>query len=459
MIERAAWRWPSHGDWWARAASLAPDAGLLIAATVIACTYLAMGVGNVMDDWFALYHGRVDGAVRAAGLDQMEARPVGAMVYAFVFGVLGRTVAPTILGMAVLNACSAMLVRRLVAVVEPEVATLVAALWLILPTVTSIEVWASASNISVALTLALGAVWVAARGVSSCAAAVAGVVLSAGAVLAYEAVVVLVVPAAAALLLLGRRRMSLPCLGVLAGAGLASLWVLTHWHPNKRVTAAWGDVGKVVPANLVWGIAPPRIGLLIGLAVLLLTGLAFSSFASARVRRARPLLAIGWMLLVIGVVPFLKYTYAPVGAGDRVNIVSSIGGALLIGTLLHVAFGARRWVLAAAAVAVVSLSLSPRVLLMRSWALAGDDADRIVEEVRRQATGGDLVVLGPTRVERNGVTAMQHPDIFENAVRYVLEDETARGAFPPAPDRFDDMDGVRIDVRVIIPDPHAPGEL
>ena len=72
---------------------------------------------------------------------------------------------------------------------------------------------------------------------------------------------------------------------------------------------------------------------------------------------------------------------------------------------------------------------------------------------------GGLSVLGPTRVERNGVTAMQHPDIFENAVRYVLEDETARGTFPPAPDRFDDIDGVRIDVRAIIPDPHAPGEL
>ena len=438
------------------------DGGLVLIALLIACGYLALGVGNVMDDWYTLNHARFDGAWRAAGADQIQARPVASLVYAAVFGLFGRTLVPTILFMALANAASAVLIRRLAAIVAPRrLADATAILWLVLPTTTSLEAWASAANISLALVLGLGAVWIAARSETGPGRIVVCVVLSAAAVLAYEVVLVLIGVVSLALLVLDRRRSTTLCIATLGGAAAGFVWMVTHWHPNKRLTSMWGDVGQVVPGNFTWGIAPRPIGLVIGAVVLVVSGIALSGIVESESwKRVRAPIALGWALVVVGVIPFLKYTYSPIGAGDRANTVSSIGGALVLASVVWVLANGRPRAATVGVVLLVAVSLQPRVLMMRSWALAGQDADRIIAAVERDAVGADRVVLGPAIVARNGATAMQHPDIFEDAVQWALDDPAVVGAFPDDPNDPNDFPsgrGVPIDVRTVIPDRDAPG--
>lgn len=439
----------------------AVDAALLLVALGIASGYLLLGVGPVMDDWYALNNVHFGGVWAAAGDDQIAARPVASLAYSVIFGWSGRSVVPALLLMAALNAGTAVLLRRLLLrVAPPHVAALAALLWVWLPTTTALEAWASAVNISLALAAAMAAISINAReSAPRWAELPLLAVVSAGAVLSYEAVLVLIIPCAALILHRHRSRDTLIRSGVAIASSTAAFgWMVAHWHPNKRITSAWGDIGAVIPANFGWGVAPSNIGPLIIVFVLVCTVVVFSSSAGdmgvAPLRRA---VAIGWAIVVLGVLPFVKYTYAPVGAGDRVNVVSSLGGATVLAACISVAV-ANRWrrlLLAGAVLAAVALP--PRLLMMRSWSLASQDGAAISVAVRSHAKPGDRVVLGPALVDRNGVTAMQHPDIFERAVELFLDDRSSAGTITTNAEEFGREVGVKIDVRRVIKDPEQPG--
>lgn len=443
-----------------RARRLAWDASLLLSALLIAVGYLRLGVGHVLDDWFALRNAHFLGTLRAAGADQIAARPLGSVVYAGVFGLLGQSIAPVILLMAVVNAGSAMLLRRLlVGITTVPVALATAWLWLVVPSVTSIEVWASASNISVALVCGLGALRAvqtgpieegSRRGSLRLTVAVA---LAAGAVLSYEALVVLAVAGALLLLLLGERRdrsRVLLVAGTIAGSMGAFGWVLLHWHPRKDVTSVWGEVIQVLPANLGPGIAQGLAWVVLGVPVLVVTLLAaLPSFRSV-VGPTRHLVALGWFTMGVGVLPFVKYTYAPAAAGDRVNVISSLGGAMLLAATIDVVLRHRTRLLPLATVVVATVTLPTRVQEMRPWGDAAADADLIMEAVRTNARPGEPVVLGPHLVDRDGVTAMQLSYIAAAAIQLAVDDAKAEGSLTASVEEFDAADGTKIDLRDLL---------
>lgn len=432
------------------------DLLLLATPLVIAAGYLLLGIGPVLDDWFALRNAHFDGALRAAGADQIAARPLGSLMYALVFGVFGRAVAPTVLLMAVMNGLTAALFARLLRAVAPAgVAVAAAWLWLVLPTTTSIEVWASASNISLGLVLSLTSLSLvdsvdgseARRRMHWTLAALA----AAGAVLSYEALLVLILGGAAALVVHRRDRGRVMCtLGACAGASAAFTWTVLHWHPRKNLTSVWGDVTQVLPANLGTGIAPGATWMLIGLPIMGLTVMAVLPSWRHVLQDRAPLLVLGWFLMLVGVLPFVKYTYAPVGAGDRVDVISSLGGAVLVACLLAEVGRHRQAAVAVAAVAIAALSLPIRVREMRPWADAADDASLILGEVRTRAEPGAAVVIGPQLVDRGGVTAIQLPYIAEAAIQLVLDDAEAAGTLTDSLAEFRSASGIKIDLRHLL---------
>lgn len=436
------------------------DLGLVTLALSISAWHLHLGVGPLMDDWYALNNAHFGRWWEAAGSAQMAARPGAGVTYAVAFGLFGGSMVPAVVAMGALNGVAACLLRRLLGLVgDDRLASVAAACWLILPTATALEVWASAANITIARCAALGALWAAAGQRELRSATVAAGLLSAWATLSYEATAALILPASVVLLLWrpGRR---LPAAVMIASCGLSLGWMATHWHPVK-VVRGWGDVAQVVPANLIWCFGPHWLRGAVGISLLVVCALLLSRFVQATgIEGARRLLLVGWALLLLGALPFVRYTYAPLGAGDRVNVVSSIGGAVIVAGALTTVVDrlcTQRNAAKVVVVLVAVLSFGPRLTMMRSWHLAVDDGDRLLRAVETQAGDHQLVVFGPGRVDRNGVTAMQHSDIFESAVQLTLDDSRRRALLVDSEQALQAATGAKIDLRLVIPDPEAPG--
>ena len=424
------------------------DALCALVAAVVAAGYLLLDVGFVMDDWFTLSLAHFDGALRAAGSDQLAARPVGSLVYAVVFGGVGDAIAPTIVALAGLRVAAALLLRRLLHVVVPaDVAAAAAVLWVALPTTTSLEVWPSASNIAVALVAALLACRLALTGQRRITF-VGVAVLAAVAVLSYEALVALLgMVAVGALAWPPLRSARRGAVAVLVGAGGALAWSVTHWHPAKDVGEGWGEMDNLLPATLGWGIAPPAVGPFVAATVVIV-----SLVALVRRWQVAPVV-VGWAVLVGGAVPFVKYTYRPLGAGDRLLVVSSLGGALLLAAACALAGRARH----VALVVVLALAVAPRVVQMRSWAASADDARAVLAAAEAVAATPGEIVLGPGTVVRNGTAGFQDPTIFEEGVRLRLDDEGREATLLFNAADFDAAPPPKIDIYEVVDDPSSPG--
>ena len=148
-------------------------------------------------------------------------------------------------------------VRRFV---REELAGVAALLWLVLPNHTSLEVWASAANITLACCC------------SSPVATHCPVIRSAGrgssrppccfaaSALCYEATLPVAALAAFALPWFVARRIrwdAVVAVGVTTG--LAALWIVTHWHPAKSVSHHVADLSQMLGTHLGWGIAPDGV--------------------------------------------------------------------------------------------------------------------------------------------------------------------------------------------------------
>ena len=129
--------------------------------------------------------------------------------------------------------------------------------------------------------------------------------------------------------------------------------------------------------------------------------------------------------MVLGVAPFVKYLYAPLGAGDRFSFVSSIGGALVWAGLLHLAWQRRRGLALAAAVVLCALASVARVDRARVWTDAGADALAIQHGVTvaiPEPTG--VVVVGPTPIVRDNVAAYLDQSNIDAALQLDYDDDT-----------------------------------
>src|SRR5829696_1017661 len=115
--------------------------GIVALAVSVATAYAIAGTNFVLDDWYTLRNAHFDGAWAAAGENQRVARPGAWLVYALIFGAIGRHPLPVLLLQSGLSLASALLFFLLLRRLVPQaLAGVAACLWLLLPNHTSLEV-------------------------------------------------------------------------------------------------------------------------------------------------------------------------------------------------------------------------------------------------------------------------------------------------------------------------------
>lgn len=404
-----------------RHAGAGPVALVVLVGAVLAVPYGVAGPNFILDDWFWLRNVHFDGVLGVSDAGNAMARPVGWLVYVAGFGVLGRHPLAIYLVQTALNIVVAtvlfVLCRRFL---TPSRALCVALAWLVLPNHSSLDAWASTLNIVVALLLLLlgclvltgEPTWRSTGGVA---------LLLTASVLAYEATLpaaflgVAVVPLA-----VGRRlrlqELLAPWVALVAAVG----WILAHWSPVKS-DQGWSDVSHVIPAHFGWGVVgssavAPALSI-VALAAITLSAARFGlpSFRASRTE-ADLLVLVGVAVIVVGTVPFLRYFYSPLGAGDRVNIVAAVGAAITwtgIGLLL--------W------------QVRPRVAVVAGVALA---ANMVVVGIQRDAlyarAGRDVLVTMELLDERvpspDGPIAIGPVPLVEGNIVGLLDASNVDGA-------------------------------
>lgn len=375
--------------------------------------YAAAGPGFFIDDWFTLRNAEVLGWWRSAGPDQWAARPGASLVYALTFGLIGRQPLLHFALAAAIVTATAVIIhhvgRRLL---PPLPAFCLALLWLLVPNHTSLEMWPSALNIALALLLLVIGLERLTTPTGRFRADLVAAALLGASVLTYEATapVAAVAVAIVAWGRTGRRRWEafVPSIAAIGGAGM---WMLLHWHPEKKGLDAWIDVPQVIAAHFGQSVTGERVtASLLSTCVLVVSALvAYRGFRSGRDVAgdwATRLLLAGWAVILLGALPFVRYFYAPLGLGDRVTVVSGVGGAMVV--VAAAAVLSRWWQIAGVVLAafVVVVAIPQRVTMVRHYAIGADDSREILRHVaeRWPSPPEYELVFGPEPiVERNVV--------------------------------------------------------
>lgn len=367
---------------------------------MVALPYALRGPGYVLDDWYALANAHFDGWWMAAGAEQWRARPGAGAVYAMVFGLVGRHPAVALAVQIALVGAAAVLLRRLlVRFVAPSLALAVAALWLVVPNHGSLLLWTSAANITAALVLLLGGLVLVAGDRPAPAA-----LLLACSVLSYEATAPAAVAGALVLPMLQGRSPRRTMAWTAAALLPVATWMVAFFHPAKRGVRETADLLLVPGAHLGEGVFPAGPAA-VALGTMALVACTFLVLDGVRNRRWAPEAGLGGagaLVIALGTLPFVRYFYAPLGAGDRVNVVAGVGTALL-----WVGLGAWLWrrsprpAMVAAGVVVVAAMGVASVQRSWSWADAVDDGERTLAEIRPRLAPGATVEVPAPPMRRN----------------------------------------------------------
>ena len=397
---------------------------------VMALPYALAGPNFILDDWYALRNAMFDGAFAAGGHNQALARPGAWVVYGLTFGLIGNHPLPIYLLQTLVNGATAVALFFVVRRFFPaRAASATAAVWVVAPTHTSLDNWASASNISLALLAALLGVLALGRDRWNAQAALWFAVSA----LCYEATMPVAAVAVLAVPLLARRRPRTTDVAVPAIAlGSCGAWIVTHWHPDKHV-GGWADLRQFLPAHFGWGLVqwrPYSTALAAATVVALAVMLARRLFPSWRtpVGESEAMVLAGLAVMVLGVVPFLRYFYAPLGAGDRVNVVSSVGGALVLTGLGWIALSAWRIGAAVLGVVIACGAVATNVHRDRLYARTGDDVLRTMRELDRAIPDPDgPIALGPHPLFTENIGGLLDESNVDGALQVHRRREGLRG--------------------------------
>lgn len=430
---------------------------LVVVAIGIVTAWAVIGTNFVLDDWYTLRNAHFGGPLDAAGTEQRAARPGAWLTYAVIFGLVGRNPLPVLLIQGAIVLPTALVLFATIRRFLPEwLAGLAALLWLVFPNHISLEVWASASNIALALLLlVVGAFLLSSPELSSGRAAVAALLLAAS-MLSYEATALVGAASAIALPWIVQRRIRWDVIALVGAAmAAAALWIVTHWHPAKSAQHD-ADLTQVVGAHFGWGIVPDGlVAELFSLIAVVGIGVAMARLAmsSTRSRTGAAEWAVlgGLVILVLGTAPFAFYFYAPLGAGDRFNVVSAVGGALIwagfVGMLQRVD---GRLALGAVVLMVVPavLARGERAVL---WHRAGHDAVAILDGVQRQIPDPDgTIVIGPAPIQQDNVAAFLDQSNIDAALQLVYDDSEVRGGLSFSQEQFESVPpSLRFDIRPV----------
>jgi hypothetical protein len=432
-----------------------PPVGVAACSLVASSVHAVLGPGYVLDDWYTLRNAAFDGPMAAAGSAQQVARPGAAVAYALVFGVVGRQPLVTLALLSAIGAATAALLVVLLRRFFPEsIAVGASLLWIVLPNHMSLEVWASAVNIGLSVLLAVSAGLVMLR---PGRARWLCVPLLVAAMLCYEAISLV----AAALVVaipwathgrIDRRLVA----GAGAAMGATALWVVLHWHPDKHLTYAEADLSQALGAHLGWGVAPrgPVASLLL-VAGLLGTALAVGRLVLPSLRPStgpgEVAVVTGVVVVILGTAPFARYLYAPLGAGDRFNFVSSIGGALMWSGMALMVWGWRRQLAVALLAVLVCAGLVERLHRSILWHRAGSDAVAIQEAALRTVPSPQgAIVVGPTPMQEQNIAAFVGGQDLESALQLAYDDPDLVTTMTYSPEEFDRApESQRVDLRPV----------
>jgi len=372
---------------WRERVERRPALVVVAVVAVLAAPYLLSGPEIMADDWVWIRNGEFLGWWDAGGSRQ-AGRPGAFVLYALTFGLIGPhplVLALLQVGLWALAAVSVL--RCLRAFIDPDVALAVTIAWLVIPSHTTLELWASTSQAWVALILL-------AEGLRLVRVAPErrwlGYVLLAACGPFYE-VVMPVVPVGLAIddrLRTGRFRWQpLAVGGALVAPALAWSLVASTVYPSD-VGGTEGEVVAHLAASLAFGVPVQS-----PLAYAVVAGVAGIGYACLRVARRDGLdpdlaMIVAGLAIVVGGTAFALRSYLlPEGIGNRVTVASGVGAAL-------VWVGVYRWarrsldaglVRIASAAVVLAVLLSTRVMYVADWIdTAGEGATAaqdVAEEV------------------------------------------------------------------------------
>ena len=377
--------------------------------------YGVLGPGVALDDQFTLFWAWHLGPWRAAGPTQWRARPLGALLYDVQFGLIGPHPLVWWAGqLAVTVATAVLLVALLRRLVPLGAAAAVAGVWVLAANHSSLDHWASGSLAGASLLLLVGGCVMVARAVEGGAAPWAGVALLTAAPLVYEATLPPALLAAVALpRVLGHRddlraaaRRALPLVA-------AAAWLVAGSY-HLRNDQGWFGFDAIPDALFGQGIArwtvPSLVLLCAGLLGVALVLVRPLSPTVGRLVTTAPahLVVAGLAVVGAGYAAFVRYPINPLGVGDRANVVSAVGGAM-VWTGLGWALLPHRRVLVPAALAFTALLGAARVARAADWANAGRDTQVVkaaVVPALDRVPAGTVLVVGPPPRGHAGVFGM-----------------------------------------------------
>lgn len=388
----------------AAGATVRRDAGIVLAVVgVLAVPHLLLGPSITADDWVWIRNGEFLGWWDAGGTRQVG-RPGAYALYALVFGLGGaHPLVHYLVQVALWAGASALVLLALREVLEHRLALVVTLVWLLAPSHTTLEMWASTSQAWVAIALlAVGA-----RQVARCARGEAALwpgLLALGAAGAFYEVALVAAPVVAQLV---DRRINGSWhwrTGMLAGAAALPvlIWSMAFASVYSSEVATTEEYWiEHLAGSLGMGLPIESRG---AAALVVVVAVVAGALVLLRARRSgagrldMALVFTGGALAVAGTVPALRSYTIPFGMGDRLTAVSGIGAALLWAGALRSVLAAvpQRTRLALAGGALV-LAMVARWDNLDQWNDVGDEAAEAAAELGAEAlatSDGLLIVEG-----------------------------------------------------------------
>lgn len=397
-------------------------AGLTVARALV---YALLGVNLVLDDWTLASNAELHGfgGVVPDGQDLDAARPGAWLAFTLLYGTVGaHPLALLVVVTAVNVAVAGALLVALDRFLDRRTAVLVALLWVLLPTHTTLAAWPGTTQVIIGFGLFLVGVWATSRGRWA-----AGGLLLAASILCYE----LVIPAS----LVAVAVVATPLLPLAPGAAppgppltlarragaLVPVVAATAW---SRAHSIYPFEPRFPPVDELWSAhfgvglfgafaTPPLLVFVTAALVAGLAGLCVIMWLGGeRGRRQGPsLVVVGLAVMAVALPAALSVPVGPLGFADRLYGLSSVGAALvLVGVGTWVARRRREAVVVGAG-ALVAICLVGSVVALRSWSRAGADGVALLDHLPEAAEdpAATTFVVVPVAPSRNGVVGMSSP--------------------------------------------------
>jgi hypothetical protein len=292
--------------------------------------------------------------------------------------------------------------RRFVA---PAPALAVTLVWLVVPTHSALEHWASTVQVLLALLMLVLGVRALAVAIDRGRAGWLAAVLLAAAVGTYEITVGAAAVALVAIPLVRTRKVRWDVF-VRGGIAIAIPLIWRAAHRTVYIVPTGNlDASVALPSLLSLGLTPfSTLGRVVTL--IAVAGTVVAAIRLIRVERSRSveferLTVAGLVVVIAGIVPLARFATNLFGMDDRLTVVSGIGAAMIWVGIAGIAarhLNDRRMV-TAAALALVAIVVPLRIDRTRDYVDSGDAAVEDATNLAEASPGLDVVsVVGPLAV-------------------------------------------------------------